>query len=44
MTIDKAVIIVVLGRLYNNNSLPSFIETTKSLESSELLGIGLNRL
>jgi len=44
MIVDKAVIILVLRRLYNNNSLLSFTETTKSLESSKLLGISLNKL
>jgi hypothetical protein len=41
--VDKAIIILVLGRLYNNNSLLSFIETTKSLESGELLGTSLDK-
>jgi hypothetical protein len=44
MIIDKAVIILVLGRLYNDNGLLSFTETTESLESSELLGISLDKL
>ncbi|KAH6667745.1 hypothetical protein B0J14DRAFT_170975 [Halenospora varia] len=42
-TAGKAVIILALGRLDNQNGLPGFADTTESLESGELLGTVLDR-